>query len=285
MSSTDDFDSGIPEEADAGGGGGGYEPDSGTGAVYRSLSFQPMRDAGDEMFEEGEPSFNFVVQAGQGGGAFDLEEPPMYRSLAVSSMAQPQIFDAVMAQPSYGKPSLAKPSLGRPSLGGPGPAAEAGVSAPSTDYSGVTPKPVPELFPLEQTHFFVRGSPDAIAKTVSDELGNAGANFVFKLEKCKWKGTLHDNGGRMVDFRIKLFETDAPNVFLLESQRRSGSGHHLLLKMHTHLHNKFGSDRLLSDKSGSVIDRVLPAVRDVYQVLRMREIPAGMVTRVPTPVC
>ena len=67
----------------------------------------------------------------------------MWMAVPGMTMAQPQIFDAVMAQPSYGKPSLAKPSLGkpslgkpslgRPSLGGPGPAAEAGVSAPSTD--------------------------------------------------------------------------------------------------------------------------------------------------------
>lgn len=288
----------MPREGDNNsgdsGGGGGYEPDSGGGAVYRSLSLQPaLRGTGEEMYEEGEASnFNLVVQAGQ--SAFDLEEPPTYRSLDVASgMAQQsQLFDPMMSQPSYGKPSLSKPSLGMPSLSKPSlgksslrPAAAcnagASVSVPITDYSAVAPKPVPELFPLEQTHFFVRCSPDTIAKTISDELRSAGANFEFKLEKCKWKGTVNDDAGRMVDFRIKLFETDAQEVFLVESQRRSGSGHHLLLKMHTHLHNTFAGMKNLSDKSGSVIDRVLPAVRDVYQVMRMREIPAGMVT----PVC
>lgn len=237
------------------------------------------------MYEEGEANFNFVVQqAGQ--GAFDpLDEPPVYRSLAVSSsMPQPNLFEPAMAQTMTGKSSLSKPSLAKPSLAKPSltkpSLTKSSLRAPDIDYSTIAPKPVPEFFPLEQTHFFVHGLPDAIAQTVSDELGRAGANFEFKIEKCKWKGTIDDNGGRMLDFRIKLFETDTRDVYLLESQRRSGSGHHLLLKMHTMLHNQFASMKCLCDKSGSVIERVLPAVRDVYQVMKMREIPAGMV-----PVC
>lgn len=280
MSSPGDFESTSQQEHDDDG-GGGFGPSG--GGVYRSLSYQPP--PGEEMYEEGEPAnFNFVVQqAGQ--GAFDpLDEPPVYRSLAVSSsMAQPNFFEPTMAQPITSKSSLTKPSLTKPSLTKPSlraPDLKPALILGDIDYSTIAPKPVPEFFPLEQTHFFVRGSPDAIAQTVSDEIGKAGANFEFKLEKCKWKGTIDDNGGRMLDFRIKLFETDARGVYLIESQRRSGSGHHLLLKMHTMLHNQFASMKYLCNKSGTVIDRVLPAVRDVYQVMKMREIPAGMV-----PVC
>merc|ERR1719487_28151 len=110
MSSPGDFESTSQQEHDDDG-GGGFGPSG--GGVYRSLSYQPP--PGEEMYEEGEANFNFVVQqAGQ--GAFDpLDEPPVYRSLAVSSsMPQPNLFEPAMAQTMTGKSSLSKPSLAKP---------------------------------------------------------------------------------------------------------------------------------------------------------------------------
>lgn len=111
------------------------------------------------------------------------------------------------------------------------------------------PPTVPDRYPLEPTHFLVT-SVTAVIPLINAMLDAIRGTTVYNLPKFKWKGITRD---KTFDYRIKLFQTDRKGVFIVELQRRSVTGYHLLQKMVVELHDKCVAEGILCDKDGTPV--------------------------------
>lgn len=127
------------------------------------------------------------------------------------------------------------------------------------------PPPTPSLFILERTHVFVTDATRA-TRLVKGVMVITGGNSVYNHPECKGEGITRD---KTLDYRIKLFQTDQDDVFIVELHRRSRTGYHQLEKMFVGLHNMCVAEGILCDKDGTPVTNLRQEPTSVYEHPRL----------------